>query len=96
MKTLRAELYLPSDSRCNNIITKLQSIDMVREKHDIFTCAQFPDGVFTELHFGSLSSNQNGCLRINGAESLTPATWRFVQWSWKSSIKIVSLNTTQR
>lgn len=49
-----------------------------------FTCAQFPNWIFAELHSGTLSSNQNGCLWINGTKSLTPAPWRFIKWSWKT------------
>ena len=38
------------------------------------TCAQLPHGVFAELHPGSLSSNQNSCLGVNGTQCLPPAT----------------------
>lgn len=37
------------------------------------TCAQLPNGVFAELHPGSLTADQDGCLSVDGTQSLTPA-----------------------
>lgn len=45
------------------------------------TCAQLPDGVFAELHPGSLTSDQDGGLSVDGTQSLTPASGRAQQWS---------------
>lgn len=56
--------------------------------HDWLTCAELPHGIFAELHPGSLSSNQNSCLSIDGTQSLTPATWRADQWGCRKTTEV--------
>lgn len=43
------------------------------------TCAQLPNGVFAELHPGSLTADQDGRLSVDGTQSLTPAARRAKQ-----------------
>lgn len=44
------------------------------------TCAQLPNGVFAELHPGSLTTDQDGGLSVDGTQSLTPAAGGAKQW----------------
>lgn len=43
------------------------------------TCAQLPNGVFAELHPGSLTADQDGGLSVDGTQSLAPASGRAQQ-----------------